>query len=124
MSCWAIVMKVSGKLDASVMFQDTRPTVAEILSSCPQVNVKEGDWVQAMGPFITPGAQEVRDWGYSEGWDSLEGAVLGHLGIQDLECQGIEGVVKDLVKRCAGFKAWRKKFLQGSMETATHRRKK
>jgi hypothetical protein len=50
---------------------------------------------------------------HSAGWDSLEGAILEHLGIKDEECNGIENVITDLVNRCKGFKAWRTRYVAG-----------
>jgi hypothetical protein len=51
--------------------------------------------------------EQLRHDAWSKGWDSLEGALLDQLGIKDEECNGIENVIKDLVNRCKGFKAWR-----------------
>ena len=58
-------------------------------------------WEEAMNNYTT---------GYGDGWDSLEGAILKHLGIKDTACNGVENIIKDLVKKCDGFKEWRKLY--------------
>jgi hypothetical protein len=108
MKVWVALFKTPRLIDAKVMYQDERPSLSQMLKLGLDLNVDRGDWVHACGPFPLPESiEQLRHDAWSKGWDSLEGALLDQLGIKDEECNGIENVIKDLVNRCKGFKAWR-----------------
>ena len=114
MKVWVVLFKSFRALDAKVVYQDTRPSITQMLEMGQDLNIDAGDWVHACGPFAMPEPfeQMLKDE-HSKGWDSLEGAILIGLGINDQECNGIEAVIKDLVGRCRGFKAWRTSYVKG-----------
>lgn len=116
MNCWAVLFKSPRTIDAKIVYQDQRPSITQMLAMGDGLNVDRGDWVHACGPFAMPEPlAEMMKNAHSAGWDSLEGAILEGLGLKDEECNGIENVIKDLVNRCKGFKAWRTRYVSGRM---------
>lgn len=117
MNCWVVLYTHRSGVATWPVFQVTCPTKDSITKKLVNWEPEKGESIEIRGPFDLPSPTGNRmGEAYAKGWDSHEGSLLGILGIQDLECQGIDAIVKDLVRRCPGFKEWRKRFKRGSLE--------
>lgn len=114
--CWVVLYTHRHGADVWPIFRCARPTEASIIKGLPDWEPDKGEVIDIVGPFRLPGpsAQELGD-AYSKGWDTHEGSLLRILGIRDLECIGIDAIMKDLVQ-WPGFREWRKRFKKGSLE--------
>jgi len=110
MNFWIVKYHHRHGTDVWPLFQDKRPSQSEMIKGLPDWEPDQGEWLEAVGesekePWVT------EDEAYSGGWDTHEGSLLDILGITDAECNGIDNVIIDLVKRCRGFKAWRSRYV-------------
>ena len=120
MNYWIVQHHSGYGVDIYAFFQAREPTNQQIIKKIEVATTYEpdkGEWLEINGPLEVPTAsRQELEAAYSKGWDSHEGSLLKILGIRDLECQGIDQIVADLVKRCSGFKEWRRRYKDGSME--------
>ena len=116
MSLWIVQYHHRHGTDAWPIAAVKPPSQSDIIRGLDDWEPDKSEWLEVLGPFNVPNpaVRQLED-AHSRGWDSLEGAILGHLGILDQECNGLENVIKDLVNRCRGFKAWRTHYVKGRM---------